>query len=269
MGRRQLQAKDLPVTDQKLPTPLYHQILLVLRERVEQGYYSEDGLLPSEQELSREFGVSRITVSRSIRELAAAGLVERRRGSGTRVLRPQVSRAVAGSIDGLMENLSDLGKRTQVKVLEFGFVKPSAEVQQELQVTAREVVQRAVRVRSYQGQPFSYLTSYVPGDIGSQFSRADMDVHSLLSLLEKTGYRVGSAQQSFGAVLADPTTGSALEVAVGAPLLSILRTVSDTSGRPVEFIRILYRPDRYKYRMQLDKQQKGKPRLWYARERAL
>ncbi|MGP1253262.1 MAG: GntR family transcriptional regulator [Kiloniellales bacterium] len=269
MGRPRPQAKDSPIADQKLPTPLYHQILLVLRERVEQGYYSEDGLLPSEQELSREFGVSRITVSRSIRELAEAGLVERRRGAGTRVVQQPVSRAVTGSIDGFLENLSDLGKRTQVKVLEFGFVKPSVEVQRELQVTVREVVQRAVRVRSYQGRPFSYLTSFVPGDIGSQFSRADMEVHSLLSLLETTGYRVGSAQQSFGAVLADPTTGPALEVAVGAPLLSIQRTVSDTSERPVEFIRILYRPDRYKYLMQLDKQKKGKPRLWYARERAL
>lgn len=269
MGRPRPQATDSPIADQKLPTPLYHQILLVLRERVEQGYYSEDGLLPSEQELSREFGVSRITVSRSIRELAEAGLVERRRGAGTRVVQQPVSRAVTGSIDGFLENLSDLGKRTQVKVLEFGFVKPSAEVQRELQVSVREVVQRAVRVRSYQGRPFSYLTSFVPGDIGSQFSRADMEVHSLLSLLEKTGYRIGSAQQSFGAVLADPTTGPALEVAIGAPLLSIQRTVSDISERPVEFIRILYRPDRYKYLMQLDKQKKGKPRLWYARERAL
>ena len=70
-------------------------------------------------------------------------------------------------------------------------------------------------------------------------------------------------------MLADPTTGPALEVAIGAPLLSIQRTVSDISERPVEFIRILYRPDRYKYLMQLDKQKKGKPRLWYARERAL
>ena len=56
---------------QDLPTPLYHQIQLVLRERVEHGYYGRDGLLPSEQEISREFGVSRITVARAVNELAA------------------------------------------------------------------------------------------------------------------------------------------------------------------------------------------------------
>ncbi|MDX2201265.1 MAG: GntR family transcriptional regulator [Hyphomicrobiaceae bacterium] len=251
----------------ELPTPLYYQVQLVLRERIDQGYYGRDGMLPSELELGREFGVSRITMSRAINELALLGLVERKRGAGTRIVPREVSAAIPGDIDGLLENLTDMGNRTQVEVLEFGFVLPMLDVQTELQVGANELVQRAVRVRSYKGAPFSHLTSFVPGHIGRKFGKADMAVNSLLSLLEKTGVKVGSARQTFSAVLADPKTGGALDVPVGTPLLSIRRTVCDRDGNPVEYIRILYRTDRYQYRMTMERGKGGADPVWSTKKR--
>ena len=244
-----------------LPTPLYHQIQLVLNERIEQGYYGRDGFLPSEMDLSREFNVSRITVARAINELAQLGLVERRRGAGTRIIPRELPPPMPANIDGLLESLADMGKSTQAKVLEFGFVLPTHDVQAELEVGANELVQRAVRVRSYNGVPFSYLTSFVPGHIGRNFGEEDMAVNSLLSLLEKNGVRVGSARQAFSAVLADPRTGQALDVPVGTPLLAINRTVCDREGNPVEYIKILYRTDRYQYRMNLERE-KGTENGW-------
>ncbi len=71
------------VTTHNAVTPLYHQITLVLRERIEAGYYGPEGRIPSELDLSKEFDVSRITVSRAINDLAQEGLVERRRGAGS------------------------------------------------------------------------------------------------------------------------------------------------------------------------------------------
>lgn len=249
-----------------LPTPLYHQIQLVLSERIAQGYYGRGGLLPSEMDLSREFNVSRITVARAINELALQGIVERRRGAGTRIVERELPASVPATIDGLLESLADMGSRTQVEVLEFGFVLPSPDVQAELQVGPNELVQRAVRVRSHNGAPFSHLTSFVPGRIGQNFGEADMAVNSLLSLLEKNGVRVGSARQAFSAALADPRTGGALGVPVGTPLLSIHRTVLDRSGQPVEYIRILYRTDRYQYRMNMERE-KGSEDGWSTRRK--
>lgn len=256
-----LMTDDAPLS-QDLPTPLYHQIQLVLRERVEHGYYGRDGLLPSEQEISREFGVSRITVARAVNELAAQGLVERRRGAGTRVKPRSLPPPVAADIDGLLENLLEMGLKTQVALLEFGFVLPTEDVQRELQVGQNELVQRAVRVRSHEGAPFSYLTSFIPGHLGRHFGAEDLGTRPLLSLLEENGVKVASARQSFGAVLADPKVAAALGIAVGAPLLSIVRTVLDRDQQPVEYIRILYRPDRYQYRMTLERERKGKGHVW-------
>lgn len=244
------------------PMPLYHQILLVLRERIEQGHYGRGGLLPSELEVSREFKVARVTAARAMNELASLGLVERRRGAGTRIVPEQVPTPVIASIDDFVENLTEMGKRTQVKVLEFGFVLPGKDVQAELAIGPDDLVQRAVRVRSYEGRPFSHLTTFIPGSIGRKFDEKDLAAHSLISLLEQSGVEVGSARQTFGAVLAGPQIGAALEVPVGSPLLSVLRTVCDRDDRPVEFIRILYRPDRYQYRMAMDRRRKGSSKFW-------
>jgi GntR family transcriptional regulator len=250
-----------------LPTPLYHQIQLVIRERIDQGYYGREGMLPSEMDLSREFKVSRITVARAINDLAALGLVERKRGAGTRIVPREMPPAVPANIDGLLENLTDMGNRTQVTVLEFGFVLPTHDVQTELEVGANELVQRAVRVRSYNGAPFSYLTSFVPGHIGRNFDESDMAVNSLLSLLEKNGVKVGSARQAFSAVLADPKMAQALDVPVGTPLLAISRTVCDREERPVEYIRILYRTDRYQYRMTMERDKGSADPIWSTKDR--
>ncbi|MEO3997902.1 GntR family transcriptional regulator [Mesorhizobium sp. CAU 1732] len=250
-----------------LPTPLYHQIQLVIRERIDQGYYGREGMLPSEMDLSREFKVSRITVARAINELAALGLVERKRGAGTRIVPREIPPAVPANIDGLLESLTSMGNSTQVTVLEFGFVLPAYDVQTELEVGANELVQRAVRVRSYNGAPFSYLTSFVPGHIGHNFDESDMAVNSLLSLLEKNGVKVGSARQAFSAVLADPKIAQALDVPVGTPLLAISRTVCDREERPVEYIRILYRTDRYQYRMTMERDKGGADPIWSTKDR--
>ncbi len=241
----------------EIPTPLYHQIQLVLRERIEQGYYGRSGNLPSEQDLSREFDVSRITVSRAIRELVSQGLVQRRRGAGTRVIPQNIPGPISADIDDLIETLNEIGESTEVRVLEFGFVMPSPDVQSELQVGPNEIVQRAVRVRSSKGAPFSYLTSYIPGDIGKAFDESDLAVSSLMRLLEKNGVKIGSARQSFSAALADPQVGAALDLPVGSPLLALTRTVYGRDGAPVEYLRSLYRPDRYQYRMTMEREKAG------------
>jgi len=248
--------------------PLYHQVQLVLRERIEQGFYGRDGALPSELELCREFDVSRITVGRAINELAAEGLVRRRRGTGTRVVPRDIPSPVSGDIDNLMESIAALGKSTDVEVLEFGFVLPSHDVQTELQVGPDDRVQRAVRVRSNGGRPFSFLTSFIPGCIGEAFGEDDLAVTSLMSLLERNGVTIGSADQSFGAALADPQVAAALDVPVGSPLLALTRTLSDRDGKPVEYLRGLYRPDRFQYRMKMERVKEGANR-WSTMDRGL
>ena len=124
------------------------------------------------------------------------------------------------------------------------------------------IVQHTVRVRSIEGEPFSHLTTYVPEDIGRSYDRNDLASTPLLALLERCGVVVSSAQQTITAALADARVAPLLNVEVASPLLRIARIVCDQDDRAVEFIVGLYRPDRYQYRMMLNRVQGEEEKMW-------
>jgi DNA-binding LacI/PurR family transcriptional regulator len=84
--------------------PKYRQVYAAVRRDIESGRIKAGGRLPSEAELGRTFGASRITVGRAMRDLQSGGLIERRAGSGTFV---RAVAAVKGLSFGLL--IPDLG----------------------------------------------------------------------------------------------------------------------------------------------------------------
>jgi len=251
-----------PLSDGHLPTPLYHQIYVLLREQIVSGAYAPRALLPPEHELMRRFHVSRVTAKRALDELAAEGLVERSRGRGTCVVEALRPAPLSGNISGLLENLLMVGLKTRVQIVDFGYMPAPTDVARALAVEEGTEVQRAVRVRLRAGVPLSFTTSYVPAAIGRTYGRKELARQPLLALLEQAGILIGSADQTITATLADTLVAPRLKVRVGSPLLSVTRTVADQNGRPVEHINILYRPDRYQYRMKLARVQGTAARLW-------
>lgn len=76
-------------------SPKYQQVYAALRREIQSGRLKKGDRLPSEAELVRTFSASRITVGRAVRDLQAAGLVERRAGSGTYVSTPHTAGALS------------------------------------------------------------------------------------------------------------------------------------------------------------------------------
>lgn len=233
------------------PTPIYHRIYLVLRERLHEGQFPPDRPMPGEMELAASFGVSRVTLRRTLDRLEREGLIRRERGRGTFALPPADAGAPRADIRGLVENLLAMGQRTEVEVIEFRYepMPPHAAVAMKLPPGA--TAQRAVRLRSYKGEPFSYATTYVREDIGRTYTAEDMVQTPLLRLIERAGVRIAGARQSISASAADPRVGTLLGVDVGAPLLSVTRVAFDKSGTGIEHIGTLYRPDRYAFELDL------------------
>jgi GntR family transcriptional regulator len=244
---------QLPLATQDLKTPLYHQIYLILKGQITDGVYGMDGRLPSEQDLTQRFGVSRITAKRALDELAAEGLVIRERARGTRVIYQPSAPPITSSVEGLLENLIAMGLETTAKLLDFEYLPASDSIAQSLEIETGQEVQRAVRVRYLDDVAISHLTTYVPGAVGRQFGAEELSSSSLLSLLERSGVKVDSAAQTISATLADSGVAQHLGIDVGSALLKVSRVVRDQNGHPVEFITALYRPDRYQYRMVLSR----------------
>lgn len=239
------------------------RVYLLLRDDIAKGTWGAGATLPGEQRLAEMFDVSRVTVRRALDALAGDGLIDRRPGSGTTV-RPAPGRAatLAGDFTTLMPQLVEMGQRTTARLLSFAYGPVPQAVAQAMGLEVGARVQTAVRVRLVDGQPFSHLTTHVPEKIAANYTEADLATTPLFRLLERSGVTIDGAEQQVGATLAAPDVAEALGVSVGAALLTIRRVVRDTTGRGVEHLAALYRPDLFRLEMSLTRVGEGKARHW-------
>lgn len=243
-------------------TPLYQQIYLRIRHQIMSGEYPNRSLLPTEHETARSFGVSRITAKRALNELAAEGLCVRNRGRGSRVTYDPPTGPLKSDTQGLMDFIADRNLEMSGRVLEFEIVPASRRIAAIMEVPEGTPVQRSVRSRSIGGKALSYLTTYVPAELGAAYDREDLTNQSALTLLERSGVGIDHAEQTITATLAEARAAESLEVKQGAPLLRISRVVYDKQDRVVEYIVGLYRPDQYQFHISLSRVADGEQLSW-------
>jgi GntR family transcriptional regulator len=255
-----------------MPLPKYHQVYLVLREQLHEGKFAQGR--PGELALMQQFSVARVTVRRALSQLAQEGLISREPGRGTRSLlkrSPPTTEAAPhrsqqAKLTGLLENLVSMGLRTSVKVLSVQRLPSPHEVAMALQLDESEWVQKAQRVRFTKEGPLSHITTWVPDRISRSFGRKELSQKPILMLLEESGVKVGRAQQSISAKLADATMAQHLDVAVGSALLAVHRLIYDADDKPIQWLHGLYRPDRYEYQMQLSRVGSIDAKVWVSKE---
>lgn len=200
------------------PTPLYHRIYLVLREQILNQRFDPNVPMPSEIELANIYSVSRVTLRKTLEILEREGLILRQRGRGTFARPPSGTAAVQADISGLVENLVAMGLSTDVKVLDFEYVPTPSDVAADMGVPAGTLAQRAVRLRSLRGKPFSHAVTYVREDVGRTFDAVELAQTPLLRLFEMANVVIAGAAQRVSASAADSVTAELLGVDVGASL---------------------------------------------------
>ncbi len=246
------------------PMPRYHQIYVALRHQIVSGLYDRCGL-PPELRLMEQYQVARVTVRRAIIELVREGMVYRRPGQGTFVKLDHPSRLESQpKIQGLLDNLIASAAQTSVHLLEYGSQPCPAEAAAGLSMADGQIALRVVRLRSHQGKPVSLITTYLPAHMSPLLSPHELEQRPMLSLLEQGGIRIGAAEQSVSSCPADAVSAPLLDEPVGSPLLSVVRVVRDVDGYPVQWLRGLYRPHCYDYRMALTRGGEATARIWLA-----
>jgi GntR family transcriptional regulator len=245
----------------KLPLPKYHQIYLVLREKLQEGAF--DSGVPAELALAKQFDAGRVTVRRALEQLAEEGLITREPGRGTWPTR-NAGQAPKGFLDpnpqahesrltGLLESLVSTSRSTTLVLREWRTITASESVAAALAIPVGDKVKKMVRVRSSSDGPVSHITTYLPYPLARNFARRDLTSKATLLLLESAGISLGRAHQTVSARQADANVASELGVAVGSALLAVRRVVYDQDDRPVQWLHGLYRPDRYEYQMEISK----------------
>ncbi len=243
-------------------SPLYQHIYLTIRNNILNGKYPDGSYLPSEHEVSKIFDVSRITAKRALNEIAAEGLCVRRRGQGSRVTYQPSASPLRVDVQGLFDYFSSANPHATGLVAECEYEPATEEIARRFRIDAGTEVQRSVRIRYLDGTPFSFLTTYVPAELGRKFDERDLASKAVLTLLEDTGVIVGTADQTITATLATAEAADALGVKPASPLLRVSRIVEDANDRVIEYIVGLYRPDQYQYRSLLTRISNGDERTW-------
>lgn len=234
--------------------PLYYQIATILRRKILTGEFPPGAPLHSEEALKNEFQVSRITIRQALSLLEQEGLIVRRRGKGTFVSE-KAGQVESAKLTGSMEDLISMGIQTSARILDMNMIEAPDDIREHLKLSRSARVLRIEKIRFVEKEPFSHVINYLPSDIGEKIVRDSLTVKPLLMILEEDlGIPADDAIQIVEATIADAMVAPLLEIRVGDPLLKAERTVFDRARRPIEHVSVLYRADKYCYRVKLKRE---------------
>lgn len=217
--------------------PLYHQIALTLRARAERGSLS------TEQQLCAEFSVSRSTVRQALGVLKQDGLLQSRRGVGTRfVAEPQARRLTSSIGDPLHAGLG-----TVQKVVSIGPVEPPAEVRAFLDI-GDDPITRLVRVHMLKDEPLSAVVTYMPARYAPRSLRQSVHEH----LWRKHGLLQKSSVHRIAVARADTVVAPLLGVAIAEPVLHVQASAYLDDGRPIRWTDNYFREERFAYQAEVE-----------------
>ena len=232
--------------------PLYLQIKEALKKQILDGDYAPFERMPSESQLMKSFDVSRITVRQSLRDLHAEGLIFTSQGKGTFASKPHAMQDVQ-HLEGLSEAMTPKGYETSARLLSIREVKPSKDVQENLNINGKEGAIEVVRVRYLNREPISVDTSYFPIAVGQKLFARDLSGDIFPLLENELRVPLGRADVSLEARSADSDTAKLLDINVGSPIMWVQRLTHDSSGKPVDYEYLAFRGDAYKYRFQIER----------------
>jgi len=231
--------------------PLYFKIEMDLRKRIQAGEYTPGQLLPSERELVKTYDVSRLTVREAINRLVAQGMVKKKQGKGTFVSQPAANHMV-GSLNSSSEVFLLKNFTVKTKVVASEIQTSSPEIAKKLDIADDAEIFYLERVRYANDDPFAHIKCYLPCDLIENIETVDFTEASLYRTLEDV-YRLElfEAYEAIEATAVNPASARYLELDTGAPVLLNERTAYLKDGTAIEFERVLYRSDIFKYQNKL------------------
>lgn len=234
--------------------PLYQQLKAHLEKLMEDGTIKPGEQLPSEKELEEQFKVSRITVRRALQELAAEDKIARFPGRGSFVLQPKIEPLTA--LTSFSENMRAQGFEPSYRNTTVKFVKAPPKAAQFFQYHNDEKVLNVNRLLLADGTPMAIQEAYLPAYLYEAAPRLFvpevLNVISMYTTLElQLGIKLVRAEEFVEASQATAAEAEQLSIKRGDLVLVITRLTRAENDQPIEFVKLVFRADRYRYRVEL------------------
>jgi GntR family transcriptional regulator len=240
--------------DRRAATPLYLQLKELIAEGIRDGGLQPGDRVGSEAELEQAHQVSRITVRQAIGALVQEGEVYRVPGKGTYVASPKL--APLAAFTSFSENMVAQGRTPSYRVLVAEWVIPPSRVGGELRLTPEERAFQLDRLLLADGMPMCLQHGFYPGrllrPITNLLTPETLSVTSLYQLLEqRLGLKLGKAEETVEPAIPTREEVKELGISRDIPVLVVNRLSYIVSGEPVETVKLVFRGDRYQYRVNL------------------
>lgn len=226
--------------------PIYIQIHNEIKRNIEANKWKIGDRIPSERELSTDFGVSRMTLRQAIQTLVDEGILERRVGSGTFVANQKVQEKMSG-VTGFTDLMLAQGKKPSSKTISYHTMEPSLSEMEKLNITQDQSVLRMERIRYGDEVPICFEVATVPENIVEGLEKAEVTSSLYRALEQKKNLQIGKAQQTVSAMLASERIAEYLNIKRGDAILRLRQITSLQDGRPFEYVRTQYVGDRFEF----------------------
>ncbi|MGG0788602.1 GntR family transcriptional regulator [Peribacillus simplex] len=234
------------------PSPIYHQLEEEIKGAIQSLELVPGEMIPSEKEYTEKYGISRMTVRQAISNLVNGGYLYRKRGKGTFVAQQKLEQPLQG-LTNFSEDMISRGLKPSTGVISFTEVNADHELAAKLEVEEGTSIFELERVRLADQLPMAYERLYISKDLAPDLTE-EIAVSSIHDYVEKNfGLQIAHGRQVIEAAIAQKKEAEMLEVAEGSPLLLIERRFILDTNRPLGVVRSVYRADRYKCRINLER----------------
>ena len=241
--------------------PAYQRIKNAILDNIHSGKWQAGNAISTEMALAEEFGVSRMTVNRALKELSEERVLERRQGSGTFVAQQQFNHTFV-EVRNIAQDLKSANRDYQAHVVSKRIITASmlddemrgkfdldtavvSSDSEDTCISEIAVLYEVKIVHFADGQPIQFEERWVDAKKVPQFLEQDFSVVNTSDyLIAKSPLERGS--YTIRAVAAPDEIANALQVAPQSPTL-VLRRQTYSAGRVLTFVKMWHAGDRYQF----------------------
>lgn len=232
------------------PVPKYLQLRAILLDVIDSTELPVDAPVPSERDLCRRYGLSRMTVRQTVDQLVADGRLYRVPGKGTFVARPKIEMPL--QLVSFTEDMLARGMRPGARDLARRTIGANAHLARVFQVAQGTDIHIIERLRTADGEPMAIERSHLLASLAPDLLDRRLADRSLYGVLEAVyGIVFDAGEQTIEAGNADSTDAGNLDIPRGGAVL-LTRRRSFTGGVCAELTLSTYRADRYRLQTTLE-----------------
>ncbi|MDW7669996.1 MAG: GntR family transcriptional regulator [Bacillota bacterium] len=232
--------------DKEGSVPYYLQIKDILKNRIKNNIYPRETLIPSENELSSEFGVTRATVRNALKELKKEDLIYTEKGKGSIVKGSKIKQSLMEFYSfGRRFKQNEEEHEAYSEIVEKKEIICPSDVREHLNIRSEDKIYEITRIRYVEEEPVMVEISYLPQKLFPDLFDYDMEHFSLYDMIEfRYKKSITKGKEYIQPMISGTKESQLLNIEKGSPVFLVKR-ITFSGKKPVEYRKSIIRGDKY------------------------